>query len=238
MSTKQIEIVYFAGCPNVELARERASEAVRMAGVPASVSLVEVTAADDTIAQRFLGSPSVRVDGIDVEPSARERGDFGMQCRLYAVDDRLDGAPPAAWIAAALNGAAVEPASEQSKPAHGCCASRFASAEAAAAPELVAASLVEALRGVFPPDTAPVFVSLVRRLAEGTPVSHSELARAAGRSSLEVDEALARVPSLEYVDGKIVGAALTLNETAHAFEVRHAPLHLVCARCADPSWDP
>lgn len=229
MSAKSIEIVYFAGCPNVELAKARVSEAIQTTGVPARVSLVEVKDADDAIAQRFLGSPSVRVDGVDVEPSARERDDFGMQCRVYVSGDRLEGAPPATWIAAALKGEEVEAGTARKQPAHGCCEPSSASTHAVAAPELVSAALVEPLRAVFPPDTASIFVSLVRQLARGTPVSPSELASAAGRSEPEIREALGKVPSLEYVDGKIVGAALTLNETAHAFEVDGKRLYTWCA---------
>jgi hypothetical protein len=106
MRTKEIEIVYFAGCPNVELAAARAREAIGLTGVAARVSLVQLRSSEDAAAQRFLGSPSVRVDGIDVDPSARERADFGMQCRVYATGDRIEGAPPATWIAAALEGRA------------------------------------------------------------------------------------------------------------------------------------
>lgn len=229
MSTKQVEIVYFAGCPNVELAIARASEAIRTTGVEARVSFVEVKDADEAIAQRFLGSPSVRVDGIDVEPSARERDDFGMQCRVYSADHRLEGAPPVKWIAAALKGIEVEVGSARKRSAHGCCGSDSASMGAPAAPESVAAALVELLRAVFPPDTAPIFVALARQLAQGAPVSHSELVRAAGRTQREVDEALARIPSLEYVDGTIVGAALTLTETVHVFEIEGKRLYTWCA---------
>jgi hypothetical protein len=107
---RHVEIVYFAGCPNVELAKARAGEAVRIAGLSARISLLEIKSAEDAIAQRFLGSPSVRVDGVDVEPSAQRRNDFGLQCRVYAVGDRLEGAPPSTWIAAALDGVVTEPA--------------------------------------------------------------------------------------------------------------------------------
>jgi hypothetical protein len=107
MEATVIEILYFAGCPNVELAAERASEAIRIAGVPANVALVEIKDAETALARRFLGSPSVRVDGIDVEPAARERDDFAIQCRVYAFDGRLEGAPPAAWIATTLRDAGL-----------------------------------------------------------------------------------------------------------------------------------
>jgi hypothetical protein len=105
VSTKQIEILYLAGCPHIELAKTRANEAITMAGVPAHISLVEVKGRDDALARRFLGSPSVRVDGVDVETSAHERDDFGMQCRVYRAGDRFEGAPPATWISAALSAA-------------------------------------------------------------------------------------------------------------------------------------
>ena len=34
----------------------------------------------------FLGSPSLRVNGLDVEPAARAVREYGMMCRTYSVD--------------------------------------------------------------------------------------------------------------------------------------------------------
>lgn len=53
---------------------------------------------------RFLGSPSVRVDDVDVEPGAQARTDFGLKCRLYRSADGQSGLPPPAWIEDALRG--------------------------------------------------------------------------------------------------------------------------------------
>ncbi len=50
----------------------------------------------------FLGSPTLKVNGVDVEPDARERTDFGMTCRVYQVDGRLLGSPPKKMIEEAL----------------------------------------------------------------------------------------------------------------------------------------
>ena len=115
---RSVEVLVFEGCPNVELALQRARAALVSTRTEADVRVVRVE--DDTSAkrQRFLGSPTIRVDGVDVEPSARERTDFGMQCRVYAVDGRLDGAPPVAWIEAALDGRAIE---ADVAPSHDCC---------------------------------------------------------------------------------------------------------------------
>jgi hypothetical protein len=51
---------------------------------------------------RFLGSPSIRIDGRDVEPSARLSNQFGMMCRTYTNAGRRAGVPPTEWIRAAL----------------------------------------------------------------------------------------------------------------------------------------
>jgi len=38
---------------------------------------------------RFLGSPTVQAEGVDIEPAARERADFAMSCRVYSTPDGL-----------------------------------------------------------------------------------------------------------------------------------------------------
>ena len=52
--------------------------------------------------ERFLGSPTVRVAGHDVDAGAEQRDDYGMKCRLYATEHGLRGTPPDAWILSAL----------------------------------------------------------------------------------------------------------------------------------------
>ena len=52
--------------------------------------------------ERFLGSPTVRVDGEDIEPDAGERSPFGLKCRPYATPEGLRGLPPDEWVLAAL----------------------------------------------------------------------------------------------------------------------------------------
>src|SRR6266568_2331590 len=89
----KIEVLYFDGCPNHKPAVERVQELLREEGVSAEV--LEVNVSDASIAQEvgFLGSPSVRVDGLDVEPEARTVREYGMMCRTYSVDGRRQGLP-------------------------------------------------------------------------------------------------------------------------------------------------
>ena len=117
---KQVEVLFFDGCPNLELASSRAREAIANTGASVDLHLVRVDGDADAIARRFVGSPTVRIDGKDVEGAANARTDFGLQCRVYSVDGRLEGAPPVAWIEAALRGDFVEGGESGSAS---CCSS-------------------------------------------------------------------------------------------------------------------
>ncbi len=100
---RKIEILCFAGCPHIDLATARAREAVRITGVEAEIVSVPIEDAERASAARFLGSPSVRVDGVDVERAARGDSDaYGLRCRIYIEDGKTEGAPPVSWICAAL----------------------------------------------------------------------------------------------------------------------------------------
>jgi hypothetical protein len=105
MTTKRVEVLVFDGCPNGAAAVERAREAIAQTNVTADLCVVRVESDDMARRLQFPGSPTVRVDGVDVEPAVaveRQREDYGLQCRVYEVAGRLQGAPPAEWIAAAL----------------------------------------------------------------------------------------------------------------------------------------
>ena len=89
----KIEILYFDGCPHFEQAQDRMLEVLREEGVSGEVVKVNVT--DSTMAQAvgFLGSPTIRIDGLDVEPGARSSNAFGMMCRTYSDAGVRSGLP-------------------------------------------------------------------------------------------------------------------------------------------------
>ena len=98
----QIEVLYFKGCPNHEPAVERVRQAMTAEAVASPIEEIEVT--DGAMAQkvRFLGSPSVRVNGVDVEEGAREAQTFGLGCRTYFEQNRRSGLPSVDSIRRAL----------------------------------------------------------------------------------------------------------------------------------------
>jgi hypothetical protein len=101
MSAPTVELFYVEGCPNVEAVRALVQRVGADVGVTTDLRLVEVTPRD-VECFRFLGSPSVRVNGHDVEPGADERTTFVFACRVYETPSGLSGQPAGEWLRAAL----------------------------------------------------------------------------------------------------------------------------------------
>lgn len=97
-----VEVLYFDGCPSHEALMPRLRTLMAEAGIEDPVELKRVTSLEDAERERFLGSPTLRVDGRDVDPSAEQRSDYGLKCRLYAHADGLRGAIPDDLIRAGL----------------------------------------------------------------------------------------------------------------------------------------
>jgi hypothetical protein len=89
----RVEILYFEGCPNADEAEMAASEAVRAEGLVADIVRVVVDDPESAVRLRFLGSPTVRVNGLDIEQSARAKSNFGMMCRVYECAGKRRGVP-------------------------------------------------------------------------------------------------------------------------------------------------
>jgi len=95
----RIEVLYFDGCPNHAPTVERVKQMAADLGVQERVEEIEVTSLDQAQQLRFLGSPTVRVNGVDIDSSARQRTTYGLSCRVYSG---ISGLPPDDLIMAAL----------------------------------------------------------------------------------------------------------------------------------------
>ena len=98
----KIEVLTFEGCPNAQAARELVNRAVADTRVEAEISFVNVPDAEGADQLRFLGSPTIRVDGRDVEPGTEERTDYVLACRIYRTERGPAGAPDERWLRDAL----------------------------------------------------------------------------------------------------------------------------------------
>lgn len=98
----RIELLYFEDCPSYRAFLPRLAELMAEAGVEAEVLHRTVESQEQARSERFLGSPTLRVEGIDVDSSAVGREDFGLKCRLYLTPAGLSPVPPDEWVLAAL----------------------------------------------------------------------------------------------------------------------------------------
>jgi len=97
-----VELLYFDGCPNHPTAQALVERISAELGVGVEIKLVNVADSDAVVRERFLGSPSIRVDGHDIEPGAEARTDYALSCRVYRTQDGASGQPDERWLRKAL----------------------------------------------------------------------------------------------------------------------------------------
>lgn len=213
----KVEVLFFDGCPSHERLLPRLTQLIDERGVDVDLVLRRVESLERAEAERFLGSPTVRVNGRDVEPGAEQRDDFGLKCRLYPTENGASGVPPEEWITLALN--ERRPAAVETR------------APAPALDELVAA--IARARPRFGERERRLALALYKLLAEGRPVSAAALSAATDFAADAIEGLLERWPELLRDDqGRVVAfGGLSLAETAHQLRVDHENLYAWCA------WD-
>ncbi|HLW82695.1 MAG TPA: DUF2703 domain-containing protein [Candidatus Acidoferrales bacterium] len=93
----KVEVLYVADCPSYPAAVKLIREVLAAQGVAAEIQ--EVLVSDERMANelKFLGSPTIRVNGRDIAREAKEQQSFGLSCRLYAGSKQA-GLPSAEMI--------------------------------------------------------------------------------------------------------------------------------------------
>jgi len=99
---KRVEVLSFSGCPNASATVALVEQVAKQTGVDVDIRAIDVPDPAAAIEQRFLGSPTVRVDGRDVEPGSDSRTDFAFACRVYQGPAGPRGLPTREWLETAL----------------------------------------------------------------------------------------------------------------------------------------
>lgn len=102
MRTPMVELLWFEDCPNHEAAEALLRERARALGIRVRFARVEVADEASGLRLCFPGSPTLRVDGIDVEPGWEPCDDCTPRCRLYVTAEGLRGLPDPKWLDDAL----------------------------------------------------------------------------------------------------------------------------------------
>lgn len=71
-------------------------------GIDQPVEIIDVRGDQEAQPLKFLGSPTIRVNGQDVDPASRKSVDYGMKCRLYRTEEGTVGWPSKKMVLTAL----------------------------------------------------------------------------------------------------------------------------------------
>jgi hypothetical protein len=97
-----VELLYWEGCPSHPHALEELGAAMSEAGLdPSEIVVREIDTDADAAREGFIGSPTIRIDGVDIQPVQGEP--YGLTCRVYhRRDGRISPTPDPADVRDAL----------------------------------------------------------------------------------------------------------------------------------------
>lgn len=101
----KIEFLYFDGCPNHEKALALLREVLQQKTIETSIDLIEIKDDEDAARHKFVGSPTIRVDGTDIDP-VKGKPAYAKTCRVYTIEGKLTGLPSRKMIEDAVRKAA------------------------------------------------------------------------------------------------------------------------------------
>ena len=104
-----VEVLVTPDCPHRDAAIALARGVCAPPAGQVDVRVVQVPDQAAAEQARFLGSPSIRVDGRDIEPGAERNLELVQGCRLYQGAHSLHGLPEQDWLCHALRNAEVQP---------------------------------------------------------------------------------------------------------------------------------
>ena len=99
----KIEVLYIEGCPNHRPALERVVSVLQESALSLAVTEIPVGSVEQAKTLGFLGSPTIRVNGADVEPEVESLSEFSYSCRTYTEQGKLSGVPSQDLIRRAIH---------------------------------------------------------------------------------------------------------------------------------------
>ena len=102
-----VELLYLPNCPHHREASDLEHEVLKDEG---TAELIETPISDlrNARARTFPGSPTLRVNGQDIEDVPSAHLAVGFACRTYLVDGVAHRVPPRAWLERAVQAAHVK----------------------------------------------------------------------------------------------------------------------------------
>ncbi len=82
----RVELLYWDGCPSVSEVRELLTAALAAGGITEPIVEREIVTHDDAVAERFPGSPTILIDGVEIDAAGAEIR-YSRCCHIYRLPD-------------------------------------------------------------------------------------------------------------------------------------------------------
>lgn len=100
-----VTFLYYEDCPSHDLALGRLRQVLSEEGIEAAVEIVKVETDEQAVQLRFIGSPTIRIGGQDLDPPP-PAAQAALTCRAYRREDgRISPLPPPELIRRGLRAA-------------------------------------------------------------------------------------------------------------------------------------
>lgn len=96
----KIQVLYFDDCPSYQTALTLLQAALGDVGRSDVIQTIEIKDEADVQRWQFIGSPSIRLDGID--PFDQGTSNYGLECRVFKTPEGLLGWPTREMLVEAL----------------------------------------------------------------------------------------------------------------------------------------
>ncbi|MBI5252503.1 MAG: hypothetical protein HY912_23660 [Desulfomonile tiedjei] len=74
----QVRILCSEGCANTSPTVSLVKNIARALDISVNIEMIVIRTQEEAQELHFLGSPTVQIDGLDIEPSARESAAYGL----------------------------------------------------------------------------------------------------------------------------------------------------------------
>lgn len=82
----KITFLYYEDCPSHEEALQRLRSVMAEEAIEAEIDIRKVETETQAQQLRFTGSPTIRINGRDIDPPPAE-ADYLLTCRVYRLED-------------------------------------------------------------------------------------------------------------------------------------------------------
>ena len=102
MKVVNIGVLFIEGCPGLLSIANNIKEVIAEEAVDATISLILIETPEDARRLHFTGSPTVRINGMDIESNMQTINDYGLRSRHYYINGKKSDYPAKSMIRDAI----------------------------------------------------------------------------------------------------------------------------------------